>query len=217
MSKIRVMVVLVGLTLATATHAAFVDQWSVPWFDNTNGNPYTDGAGNQWGAYQASWNDSTTWSNYTLLGWNNGSWGDNNPMYWSSPALKGANGNSGTGALVFTPGQNGTYSFYGTMNFWNSADSWATVWIQMVKFTGSTGAVLAGGSFHNADTLYLSSVAELQDIPMTTGDKLALVMTCTSGVYGNAILNNTGIGFVPEPATLGLLVFGGSGLVWKKK
>jgi hypothetical protein len=215
MKRAIVLGLVMSLCLVSMARAAFVDQWSVPAFGSVEGNPYTDSDGNTWGAYQAPAYGSGDLANFTVLGWDSGygRWGTGNASYWPAmQGLRGANMNSQTGALVFTPSQNGEYSLYGTVNFYNSDDSWAAAFLGIAKVNATDGSVtwLSNGGYRNAEVLDLASMTAGQNVSLTTSDRLVFYTTSYDGVYDYVYLNQAGIGFtpVPEPVTVGLLSLG---------
>jgi len=215
----------VGLCLVSMAQAAFVDQWEVPAWSGTTigsaeGNPYIDADGNTWGAYQVSFGEYLNPANYdsshamrwTQVGANSFWHGPNGtgeiPSYNANHVLMGMTGGTYVAALRFTPDQAGEYSWTGSISGQNIGGG--TVYLVFAKLTASTGELLTDIHVYNGSPLVLDTVAVLQNQTLAAGDSLVMLAT-TTNTYSFAItdLSQAGIGFVPEPATLGLLGLGG--------
>ena len=215
---------LFSLCLASFCQAAFVDQWDVPAWSGTtvgssDGNPYVDADGNTWGAYQVTFGeylnpvsyDSAHAMQWTQIGastlWYGPNGGGEVPQYNSDKALVGMNGGTYAAALRFTPDQAGEYSWTGMIPGTNYGGG--SVYMVFAKLTSTAGTLLTDIHVYNGSPLDLDSVAALQNQTLEVGDSLVLVVTSPNS-YSIAVadLSSAGIGYVPEPTTLGLLGMG---------
>ncbi len=207
-------ILMVGL--AGLAQGAFIEQSPVPWWTGSQGNPCTDSNGNQWGAYQVQ-GAVDTWSSWLAMNWDGGSWVGPNPSGGGRPAYSHADGlmNSGPGfptetpGLTFKPDTMGNYSWYGSLSCYDWGQNDPTQ-VTFGKFDGSTNwTQLYQINVVHGGTLDLSSIPQLQNIPLTTGDKLVLIAQSTGYYsYGSVYPENSGIGLAPEPATMSLLGIG---------
>ena len=220
---------------------AFVDQWDMPyWKGDTESNPYTDPDSNVWGAYQIEPLDLSVPANYVPMTWNAagdggaGLWDGHNlawghPGYWregQNVLTAGGYGSGvwGDGALTFSPATPGPHSWYGDLQYYD--------WSQAYDGSAEFGKMTAGGVY---TTLYgltltegsiydLGAVPALQNIPLGAGDRLTVRLRAhwwgAGALYFGASVDRdaVGIGLVPEPATIAILLGGAVlGLIRRRK
>ena len=190
-----------GVEIETESHLSW---WTGVADGSVEGNPVVVERGHSWGVYQTAWSAAEDWSTYELLAWSgqaeSGYWGENNVSLRSGPILRGANTDAGTSALVFTAGRTDCYALRGKIGFWCSADSWAGVQLKFVRLADGAGSVLYSYTGHNVNVLDVGEVAALQAIDLRKGERVALVVTCTTGVYGWAKLDDLSVVVGPPHA-----------------
>ena len=221
MNKSTVFLMVMVAVLSIALPAMAKD---IPWYTNTNGNPYTDTDGDTWAVYQIADSGTTyqDWSNYTAMTWNStdSRW-DGYLLKYGHPVYKidgGMKNLDAAGyqccrrsALTFDPAVSGNYSWTGKLRYQDNNGS-RTATICFGKFSSLDVWSLS----HSVDMtenqeLDLATVTELQNISVGDGERMAIVITPPSGsiaalYFDSDTDNQTGI--TPEPATMTLLLLG---------
>ena len=218
---------------------AFVDQWDVPyWKGDTESNPYTDSDSNVWGVYLVAPPDPSAPANYIPMIWNGagdggaGLWQKAegaHPGYWreGQNVLTASGYGSGAwndGALTFTPATAGPYSWYGELEYLDWSQSYASSAQFGVMTAGGVYTALYDLAMTDPSTFDLGAIPELQDVALAAGDRLTVRLR--SHWWGAAAMyfgpgsgdGPVGIGLVPEPATIAILLGGAVlGLIRRRK
>ena len=181
--KIRKLKCMIVAVLAVAAFAvpmafgAFSDTWDVPWFDNGDGNTYTDGDGNVWGVYYVANEDYDDWTNdYSLMTWSTDHWQGSATVYGHPTYEDAGSGNARltaarsvskkrASALTFTPGSDGDYCWYGTL-YADDELTGQNTYLTFGTFDSSNTwtSLHAEYTLSDPNSLDLSAEGDLQDI-----------------------------------------------------